>query len=41
MPACVLSGIVNKILKLYSLEPVYEFVCVSFRTCNLNCFRVK
>ena len=24
-----------------SLGPVYEFVCVSFRTGNLNCFRVK
>jgi hypothetical protein len=25
----------------HSLGPVYEFVCDSFRTCNLNCFRVK
>ena len=25
----------------YSLGPVYEFVCDSFRTGNLNCFRVK
>jgi hypothetical protein len=24
-----------------SLGPVYEFVCDSFRTGNLNCFRVK
>jgi hypothetical protein len=24
-----------------SLVPVYEFVCNSFRTGNLNCFRVK
>ena len=24
-----------------SLGPVYEFVCISFRTDNLNCFRVK
>ena len=24
-----------------SLGPVYEFVCVSFSTGNLNCFRVK
>ena len=24
-----------------SLEPVYEFVCISFRTDNLNCFRGK
>ena len=24
-----------------SLGPVHEFVCISFRTCNLNCFRVK
>jgi hypothetical protein len=24
-----------------SLGPVYEFVCVSFTTGNLNCFRVK
>ena len=24
-----------------SLGPVYEFVCISFRTGNLNCFRVK
>ena len=22
----------------YSLGPVYEFVCISFRTDNLNCF---
>ena len=27
--------------KLFSLGPVYEFVCVLFRTGNLNCFRVK
>ena len=26
---------------LNSLGPVYEFVCVSFTTGNLNCFRVK
>ena len=25
----------------YSLGPVHEFVCISFRTGNLNCFRVK
>jgi hypothetical protein len=25
----------------YSLGPVYEFVCDSFTTGNLNCFRVK
>ena len=25
----------------YSLGPVYEFVCDSFRTGNLNCFRVE
>jgi hypothetical protein len=25
----------------YSLGPVYEFVCVSIRSGNLNCFRVK
>ena len=24
-----------------SLGPVYEFVCISFRTDNLNCFRVS
>ena len=24
-----------------SLGPVHEFVCISFRTGNLNCFRVK
>ncbi len=24
-----------------SLGLVYEFVCISFRTDNLNCFRVK
>ena len=24
-----------------SLAPVYEFVCISFRTDNLNCFRAK
>ena len=24
-----------------SLGPVYEFVCDSFRTGKLNCFRVK
>ena len=23
---------------LYSLGPVYELVCISFRTGNLNCF---
>ena len=27
--------------KQYSLGPVYEFVCISFSTGNLNCFRVK
>jgi hypothetical protein len=27
--------------KYISLGPVYEFVCDSFRTGNLNCFRVK
>ena len=26
---------------VFSLGPVYEFVCVSFTTGNLNCFRVK
>ena len=25
----------------YSLGPVHEFVCISFRTGNLNCLRVK
>jgi hypothetical protein len=25
----------------FSLGPVYEFVCISFRTDNLNCFRVS
>ena len=25
----------------HSLGPVHEFVCISFRTGNLNCFRVK
>ena len=30
-----------KIKFYYSLGPVYEFVCVSFSTGNLNCFRVK
>ena len=25
----------------HSLGPVYEFVCISFRTDNLNCFRVS
>ena len=24
-----------------SLGPVHEFVCISFRIGNLNCFRVK
>jgi hypothetical protein len=24
-----------------SLGPVYEFVCISFRTDNLNCFRAS
>ena len=27
--------------KINSLGPVYEFVYISFRTDNLNCFRVK
>jgi hypothetical protein len=26
---------------LFSLGPVYEFVCISFRTDNLNCFRAS
>ena len=26
---------------LTSQGPVHEFVCISFRTGNLNCFRVK
>ena len=25
----------------FSLGPVHEFVCISFRTGNFNCFRVK
>ena len=33
---CYLMGDFN-----ISLRPVYEFVCVSFTTGNLNCFRVK
>jgi hypothetical protein len=28
-------------IKSCSLGPVYEFVCISFRTDNLNCFRVS
>ena len=24
-----------------SLGPVHEFICISFRTGNLNCFRVN
>ncbi len=28
-------------LFVVSLGLVYEFVCISFRTDNLNCFRVK
>ena len=33
---------VSKLVKTaISLGPVYEFVCDSFRTGNLNCFRVK
>jgi hypothetical protein len=27
--------------KADSLGPVYEFVCISFRTDNLNCFRAS
>ena len=27
--------------KRYSLGPVYEFVCISFRTDNLSCFRAS
>ena len=26
---------------IVSLGPVYEFVCISFRTDNLNCFRAS
>ena len=26
------------IIVSFSLGPVYEFVCISFRTDNLNCF---
>jgi hypothetical protein len=26
---------------VFSLGPVYEFVCISFRTDNLNCFRAS
>ena len=26
---------------LYSVEPVYEFVSIKFRTDNLNCFRAS
>jgi hypothetical protein len=40
MPFCFFYT--SKFLRLYSsLGPVYEFVCVSFRTGNLNCFKVK
>ena len=28
-------------INTFSLGPVYEFVCISFRTDNLNCFRVS
>ena len=31
----------RRLTGLTSLGPVYEFVCDSFRTGNLNCFRVK
>ena len=31
----------NALNIIFSLGPVYEFVCVSFTTGNLNCFRVK
>ena len=30
--------LLNNSSKQYSLGPVYEFVCISFRTDNLNCF---
>ena len=29
------------IIYSFSLGPVHEFVCISFRTGNLNCFRIK
>ena len=28
-------------LSPFSLGPVYDFVCISFRTDNLNCFRAS
>jgi hypothetical protein len=31
----------NVIIGATSLGPVYEFVCISFRTDNLNCFRAS
>ena len=37
---CVICNMVMLFLQ-YSLGPVYEFVCDSFTTGNLNCFRVK
>jgi hypothetical protein len=42
----IFTGNNNKISRgresagVFSLGPVYEFVCISFRTGNLNCFRV-
>ena len=37
---CMYIGIGSSIIHV-SLGPVYELVCISFRTGNLNCFRVN
>jgi hypothetical protein len=31
-------NLIKSLLDPSSLGPVYEFVCISFRTYNLNCF---
>ena len=37
----LLKEICRKSMIKYSLGPAYEFVCISFRTDNLNCFRAS
>ena len=46
-PSCDLSAAHGDEIMIFfgtlgtSLGPVYEFVCISFRTDNLNCYRAS
>ena len=41
MDTCTFIVYKVPVVYIVSLGPVYEFVCISFTTDNLNCFRVN